>query len=247
MTEFEKGMRAAGKLAARTLEHVSKFIAIGITTNELDKITEDYIRLHGALPAPLGYKGYPKSICTSINGILCHGVPDNTKLKEGDIINVDVTVLLNGYHGDTSATYPVGQISESADKLIKVAHGAMMAGIAMVRPYGTVGDIGFGTSQYVKKNGLFVASQIGGHGIGKGFHEEPFVPSIAAFGTGQKLMPGKCITVEPIVLEKDVPYYDQPIENSQVFIYTTGNETLAAQFEHTVLITQSGYDILTLP
>ena len=242
-----KAMEAVCRLAARCLEHTGRFVKAGITTNELNDIAHEYALSHGASSAPLGYHGFPKSICTSINDVVCHGVPGDEVLKEGDIVNVDVTCLLNGFHGDTSATFFVGQVSERAQRVTEVALKAMEKGIEAITPSGTTGDIGFAINKFVTRNGFYAVEEIGGHGIGRKFHEEPFVPSVGKKGKGDKLLPGGCITVEPMVNETSAPLVELSIPNSTIKYYATGDKTLSAQFEHTVLITEAGPRILTLP
>lgn len=240
-------MRAAGKLAARTLEHAAKFIKAGISTDEIDKIVHDFTLSAGATPAPLGYHGFPKAVCTSVNSVICHGVPDNTILKEGDIINVDVTPILDGFYGDTSATFFVGEVSDKAKDIVDCAEKAMWKGIEEVRAGATTGDIGFAINKLVTKRGYHVVREIGGHGIGKVFHDDPFVPSYGKKGRGPKLLPWCCITVEPMINETDAEIDEISIPNSEIKYYHTGDRTLSAQFEHTVLITDVGYEIMTLP
>jgi methionyl aminopeptidase len=240
-------MKKSCKLAARTLEYVEQFIKPGITTNEIDKIVYDYTLSHDAQPSPLGYHGYPKSVCTSINEVVCHGVPDETVLKEGDIINVDVTTFLNGFHGDTSKTFFVGKVSEKARELTTVAYDCMMKGIEEVSPKKKTGDIGFAIDKYATRKGYVTVKEIGGHGIGRKFHDEPFVPSFGKKGKGDFLYPWRCITVEPMINETDVPLREYSVPKSQIKWYKTGDNTLSAQFEHTILVTDTGYDILTLP
>jgi methionyl aminopeptidase len=239
-------MEKAGKLAADSLVYVGKFVKPGITTNELDKIAHDFTLSHDAVPAPLNYNGFPKSICTSINYCICHGVPDDTKLKEGDIVNVDVTVIKDGYHGDTSSMFYVGEVSEKAKNICKVALEAMNRGIEQVAPGATTGDIGFAINKYVTKSGMWVVRDIGGHGIGKIFHDDPWIPSYGKKGKGTKLPKWVCITVEPMVNETSAPMKEFSIPNSSVKYYETGDKTLSAQYEHTVLVTDSGHQILTL-
>lgn len=246
-SEDIKGMRRAGKLAARTLEHVEKYLKIGISTNEIDKIVHDFTLTNNAIPAPLNYRGYPKSCCTSVNDVICHGVPNTYKLKSGDIINVDVTCIVDGFHGDTSKTYFIGEVSDSAKKIVEVAKLAMEKGIESISPHGFTGDIGFHINKFVTRNGYHVVREIGGHGIGKTFHDEPFVPSFGKKGKGSPLMPFHCITVEPMINETSANIIEHDIPNSTVKWYATGDGTLSAQFEHTVLITDTGYDIMTLP
>ncbi len=239
-------MKAACRLAAETLLYVAKYVKAGVTTNELDKIVNDYTLSKGATSAPLGYHGFPKSICTSINHVICHGVPDDTPIKDGDIINVDVTCLLNGFHGDTSRTFLIGDASENAKKLVEVARQAMEKGIEAITPNGFTGDIGFAIDKYVTRNGYTSVKEIGGHGIGRKFHDEPFVPSFGKKGRGDPLVPWRCITVEPMVNETSAEIVEFDIPNSTIKYYETADKTLSAQFEHTVLITDTGYEVLTL-
>jgi methionyl aminopeptidase len=238
-------MRAACQLAAKTLTYASQFVKAGVTTNEIDKLVHEYTIAHKALPAPLGYNGFPKSVCTSINEVICHGVPDDTVLKDGDIINVDVTSILDGFFGDTSATFFVGEVSQAAKDITAAAEKAMWKGIEEIRPFATTGDIGFAINKYVTKQGYFVVREIGGHGVGKKFHGEPFVPSYGKKGRGDKLRPGLCITVEPMINQTSVPLIEKAIPGSTIRYYETGDKTLSAQFEHTVLVTDSGYEVLT--
>ncbi len=240
-------MKKSCQLAARTLEYVKPYVKSGATTDDLDKIVHDFILRHGAKPSPLGYHGYPKSVCTSLNSVVCHGVPDNTLIKDGDIINVDVTCYLEGFHGDTSATFMVGAVSEKAKDITNVAYECMMKGIEAITPLGTTGDIGFAIDKHATRKGYTTVKEIGGHGIGRTFHDEPFVPSFGKKGKGSKLIPWRCLTVEPMINETSVPLKEFDIPNSSIKWYSTGDNTLSAQFEHTVLITDTGYDILTLP
>jgi methionyl aminopeptidase len=240
-------MRAAGQLAGRTLEMIAKYIKAGITTNEIDKIIYDYTLSHGAVPAPLGYHGYPKSSCTSVNSMICHGVPDETVLKEGDIINVDITCIKDGFYGDTSRTFFVGEVSQMARTITDVAEKAMWKGIEEVRAGATTGDIGFAINKFVTKQGFYVVREIGGHGIGKIFHDDPFVPSYGKKGRGPRLAPGCCITVEPMINQTDAEIEEFDIPGSDIKYYHTADRTLSAQFEHTLLITDAGYEIMTLP
>ena len=243
--DIEK-MRAAGRLAAKTLNYVGSLVKAGVTTNELDQAAHKFTLEHGATPAPLGYHGYPKSICTSVNQCICHGVPDDTPLKDGDIINIDVTCILDGFHGDTSRTFFVGEVSPRAKEVTRVAYEAMMKGIEQVRGGGTTGDIGFAIGKFVAKQGMFAVREIGGHGIGASFHGEPFVPSFGKKGKGDRLKPGTFITVEPMINETSVPIVEYDIPGSSIKYYDTGDGSLTAQFEHTVLITDTGHEIMTL-
>lgn len=240
-----KGMETAGKIAAETLIYAEKYIRIGMTTEELDKLVHDYILTRGAVPAPLGYKGFPKSCCTSVNEVICHGVPNQTILKDGDIMNLDVTVIYNGFHGDTSKTFFIGNVSDLAKDVTDCAEKAMYKGIDEVRPGATTGDIGFAINKFVTRRGYYVVHEIGGHGIGRNFHEDPFVPSYGKKGKGDALKKWTCITVEPMINQTAAPIVEHDISNSIIKWYTTGDKTLTAQFEHTVLITDSGSQILT--
>ena len=238
-------MEKTCRLAAEVLHHMSKQVQAGRTTDELDKIAHDYILSRGATPAPLGYHGYPKSICTSINDIICHGVPDGTTLKAGDCINIDVTTIVGGYYGDTSATFFVGEVSERAKRLTGCAFDAMMKGIESITPNGFTGDIGFAIQKLVTRQGFHPVREIGGHGIGTKFHTDPFVPSFGKKGKGEVLKPFRCITVEPMVNETNAAIVEIAIPDSDIMVYRTGDGTLSAQFEHTVLITDQGFEILT--
>lgn len=263
--EFIKNMTIAGKIAAKVLNKVVSYATEGTTTNELDKIAHDLTLSLGAKNACLGYKGYTKSICTSLNDVLCHGVPDNIPLKAGDIVNIDVTVTYKGYHGDTSATVYVNPSSFYVDSihrdsllmdvdlprklnLINAAKEARDAGIAAIRPYIKSGTIGQYSSYSLKKYaGQFTTPpQIGGHGIGLKFHDKPFVPAIGSFLEGEVLQPWTCLTVEPVIVDGHWAFTVHPIENSEVEMYKTVSGKNACQFEHTVLITDTGHEILTV-
>jgi len=238
-------MREACKLASLTLIHIAYQIQPGITTQQLDEIARDFVTARGGVGATLNYKGFPKSICTSINGVICHGVPDGTILKDGDIINLDTAVLYKGFYGDTSGTYPVGEHGKREMDIINAAEEAMMAGIKAIQPHGTTGDIGFAINKSATRNGFWVVKEIGGHGVGRAFHEHPHVPSFGKKGRGDILVPWTCITVEPMLNETAAPIVETPIPNSQHFVYSTSDGSLSAQFEHTVLITDNGWEILT--
>lgn len=240
-------MRKSCTLAARTLVHIESFIKPGISTNEIDQIVHEYTLSHGAKPAPLGYNGYPKSVCTSVNDVVCHGVPDGTIIKDGDLINVDVTCILDGFFGDTSATYFVGTPTAEAKDLVEVALLAREKGILEIKPGATTGDIGFAIDRFVVRRGYSTVKEIGGHGIGRTFHDDPFVPSFGKKGRGDILVPWHCITVEPMVNQGVAAVDEFDIPGSSVKYYKTHDRKLSAQFEHTVLITDSGFEILTLP
>ena len=243
--EIEK-MRRAGRLAAQTLDYIEPFIKAGAISIELNHLIHEFTLQHGAIPAPLNYRGFPKSCCISINECICHGVPDETVLKEGDIVNVDVTCIVEGFYGDTSRTFFVGQVSDEARRLTECAQQAMMKGIEAVQPYGTTGDIGFATGKFVTRSGYHAVRDIGGHGIGSSFHTEPFVPSYGKKGKGFVLQPWTCITVEPMVNETASDMVEKSIDGSDIKYYVTADACLSAQFEHTILVTDTSYEILTV-
>lgn len=240
-------MERVCRLAAEVLNNVEKYIKPGITTDEIDKIVADFTLTRGATSAPLGYHGFPKSVCTSVNEVVCHGLPNSYVLKEGDIINVDVTPKLDGFYGDSSRTFFVGQASDVARDLVETAKRAMEIGIEQIVPNGWTGDIGFETNKFVTRKGYTVVKEIGGHGVGRTFHDAPFVPAFGKKGKGERLVPFHCITVEPMVNEGTEEFDEHDIPGSTIKWYTTSDKKLSAQFEHTVLVTDSGYEILTLP
>jgi methionyl aminopeptidase len=239
-------MEEACRLAAEALAHAGRHVRAGITTGELDRIADDFIRSHGGISACIGYHGYPKAICTSVNEVICHGVPGEQRLRDGDIVNIDVTAIRHGFHGDTSAMFFVGEVSEAARRLCECAQSAMHKGIDAARADATTGDIGFAVDKFVTRAGYHAVREIGGHGIGRGFHEEPFVPSFGKKGKGPRLVKWGTITVEPMVNETAAPIQELPIPGSDITVFVTGDGRLSAQYEHTVLITDEGPRILTL-
>ena len=243
-------MRASCQLAGQVLLFIEKYIQPGVKTKELDKLCHDFILSHRAVPAPLNYKGFPKSICTSVNSCICHGVPDETVLKPGDIVNVDVTCIKEGFYGDTSKTFYVGEVSQEVKALTECAFSAMHKGISAIKPYGWTGDIGFAVEKYATRKGFFPVREIGGHGIGRIFHDDPFVPSFGKRGRGDRLSPWSCLTVEPMLNQNSSEIREFSIPNSSVKYYQTVDDSLSAQFEHTILITDGkngvNYEILTL-
>ncbi|NQZ00205.1 MAG: type I methionyl aminopeptidase [Bdellovibrionales bacterium] len=240
-----KKMQKVGRLAAELLQHLGQYVTAGTTTNEIDKIAHDWTLSKGATPAPLGYHGFPKSICTSLNECICHGVPDDRPLQDGDAINIDVTCILDGFHGDTSSMFFVGPASEKAQAISDCAYEAMHKGIEAITPGGKTGDIGFAINKFVTRKGYYPVREIGGHGIGSEFHGDPFVPSYGKKGKGEPLRPWTCITVEPMINETGADIVEFSIPDSTIKYYETADKTLSAQFEHTVLITDEGYEILT--
>jgi methionyl aminopeptidase len=245
-TDDIQKMRKAGQLASRTLDYIAPYVKAGVKTIELDKLIDDFMKTHGAVPATVNYHGYKWASCTSINDVICHGYPDQTVLKNGDIINVDVTTLLEGFHGDTSRTFFVGPASENAKKITQCAEQAMYKGIEAITPNGTTGDIGFEINKFVTRAGYSAVKEIGWHGIGRVFHLDPFIPSFGKKGRGDTLVPFTCITVEPMINETESELKEFDIPGSTIKYYKTGDGSLSAQFEHTVLITDTGYEILTV-
>jgi methionyl aminopeptidase len=239
-------MEKAGRLAAEALIYTGKHVRAGITTSELDQIADDFIRTRGAIPACMGYRGYPKAICTSVNEVVCHGVPDQTQLKDQDIINIDITVIVDGFHGDTSSMFCVSTPTDRAKKLTECAFQAMNKGIEAVRAGLFTGDIGFAVEKYVTRQGLHAFKYIGGHGIGRVFHEDPFVPSFGKKGKGSPLLKWGTITVEPIINETSAPIQEFEIPGSEITVFTTSDGSWSAQYEHTILITDGPAQILTL-
>jgi methionyl aminopeptidase len=239
-------MEEACRLAADALQYTGKHVKAGITTNELDRIADDYIQTRGGISACTGYHGYPKAICTSVNEVICHGLPGDRVLRDGDIINIDITAIKNEFHGDTSSMFFVGDVSDRAKKLSECALGAMQKGIEAVKPGATTGDIGFAIEKFVTRKGFWIVRELGGHGIGRKFHEEPFVPSFGKKGKGTPLQKWGTITIEPMVNETSAPVRELAIPGSTITIFETTDNSWSAQYEHTVLITDAGARILTL-
>jgi methionyl aminopeptidase len=236
------GMRVAGRLAAETLDMIAEHVRPGVSTATLDRLCHDFITAHGAVPAPLNYRGYPKSICTSINHVVCHGIPGERKLDAGDVLNIDVTVILDGWHGDTSRMYVAGVASTKARNLIEVTYEAMMRGVAVVRPGATLGDIGHAIQSFVESHRLSVVRDFCGHGIGRRFHEPPNVLHYGRQGEGPVLRPGMVFTIEPMVNagRPEVKVLDDG------WTAVTRDRSLSAQFEHMVGVTEIGCEIFTL-
>ena len=241
-SEIEK-MRIAGRLAAEVLEIIEPHVVPGVTTDELNQICHDYIvDVQKAIPAPLNYHGFPKSICTSVNQQICHGIPSDKKLKSGDIVNIDITVIKDDYHGDTSKMFCVGDVSPHAKRLIKVTQEAMFLGIDQVKPGATLGDIGHVIQKHAESNRYSVVREFCGHGIGKKFHEEPQVLHYGKAGEGEVLEAGMILTIEPMInLGKR---HMKVLADGWTAV--TKDRSLSAQWEHTILVTPNGYEILTL-
>jgi methionyl aminopeptidase len=236
-------MRLAGKLAAQTLDYIAPYVKPGISTGELDRLCHEFIISHQAIPAPLNYRGFPKSICTSLNHVVCHGIPNDDKLiKNGDILNIDVTVIVEGWHGDTNRTFSVGNISKQAHKLIDVTYEAMMRGIEVVKPGATLGDVGHAIQTYAESFGFSVVRDFCGHGIGQVFHAPPNVVHFGRPGEGLVLEPGMFFTIEPMI---NVGKYHVTILQDG-WTAVTKDRSLSAQFEHTLAVTETGHEIFTL-
>jgi methionyl aminopeptidase len=235
-------MRAAGLLAAQTLDMIGPHVVPGVTTEALNTICHDFILAHGAIPAPLNYRGFPKSICTSINHVVCHGIPGEKKLLDGDIVNIDVTVILDGWFGDSSRMYVAGAANTRARQLIEVTYEAMMRGVAAVKPGATFGDIGYAIQSYVEAQRFTVVRDFCGHGIGRNFHEPPNVLHFGRRGDGPALKPGMFFTIEPMVNvgRPEVKVLDDG------WTAVTRDRSLSAQFEHMIGVTETGHEIFTL-
>lgn len=241
--EEQDRMRVAGRLAADVLDMIGEHVQPGVTTGELDDICHRYItETQGAIPAPLNYRGFPKSICTSVNHVVCHGIPGDKALKSGDIVNIDITVIKDGFHGDTSRMFFVGTPKVQAERLAAVAYEAMWHGIEALGPGRFLGDVGAAIQKHVEAARFSVVREYCGHGIGRGFHEDPQVLHYGRAGTGLELEPGMTLTVEPMVNagKRDVKLLPDG------WTVVTKDHKLSAQWEHTVLITESGYEVLTL-
>jgi len=243
-----EGMRKAGHLAARTLDFITPYVKEGVTTQELNDLCHEYIVGHGAIAAPLNYGGhpgripFPKSICTSVNHVVCHGIPGPKKLEPGDILNIDVTVILDGWHGDTSRMFAIGKIPLKAQKLIEATYEGMMRGIEVVRPGATMGDIGHAIQSYVEAKGFSVVRDFCGHGLGRLFHAAPEVLHFGKPHTGIELKEGMFFTIEPMV---NAGRYEIKILSDE-WTAVTRDKSLSAQFEHSLGVTEAGYEIFTL-
>jgi methionyl aminopeptidase len=239
--EVEK-MRIAGRLAAEVLTMIEPHVKAGVTTDELNQICHDYIvNEQQAIPAPLNYHGFPKSICTSVNHVICHGIPSDKKLKDGDIINIDITVIKDGYHGDTSKMFQVGKTSILAQRISRVARESMMIGIKMVKPGVQLGDIGAAIQAHAEKEHFSVVREYCGHGIGAVFHEEPQVLHYGTPGTGLTLQAGMTFTIEPMINAGKRHVRQLP----DGWTVVTKDRSLSAQWEHTILVTNDGFEVLT--
>jgi len=237
---FEKS-RIAGSIAAGALDEVAKIIKPGITTNEIDKVCYEFINDNDAYSAPLFYRGFPKSCCTSSNHVVCHGIPSDKILRDGDIVNVDVTAYKNGWHGDTSRMFKIGEVSIKAEKLINATYESMMKAIKILKEGIQLGDIGYTIQNYVEANGFSVVQDFCGHGIGQTFHKEPNILHYGKKGTGEKIKAGMIFTIEPMI---NLGEYETKTLNDG-WTAVTKDKSLSAQFEHTIGVTKDGYEIFT--
>ncbi len=240
--DFE-GMRVAGKLAAQTLDMITEHVVPGVTTEKLDQLCHDFITKNGAIPAPLNYKGFPKSICTSVNHVICHGIPGEKILKDGDILNIDVTVIVDGWHGDTSRMYLLGdKVPVKAKRLVDITYDCLMAGIEAVKPGNTFGDIGHAIQTLAEGQRFSVVRDFCGHGLGKVFHAPPSIMHAAEAGTGPVFEPGMFFTIEPMI---NAGGWQMKVL-SDGWTAVTRDRSLSAQFEHTLAVTEDGFEIFTL-
>jgi methionyl aminopeptidase len=236
------GMREAGRLTAEALDLLVEHVRPGVTTEFLDNLIFDFAISHGAFPAPLGYRGYRKSICTSINHVVCHGIPERKPLREGDIVNIDVTLILDGWHGDSSRMYLIGEVSRRAQRLVDVTYEALMRGIAVVKPGATTGDIGAAIQDYAESERCSVVRDFCGHGVGRLFHDEPNILHYGRRGEGITLKPGMFFTIEPMI-NLGRPHVKIL---SDGWTAVTRDRSMSAQFEHAIGVTETGYEIFTL-
>ena len=238
-----KGIRKSCALAAESLRYIAPYVKSGVTTGELNGLVEEFIRKNGATPAPLGYKGYPAATCISVNEVICHGIPDDRILEDGDILNIDVTTILGGYYGDTSTMFRVGTISDEAEDLLRVAKECLEIGIAQVRPGNYLGNIGYEINKHATSQGKSVVYQFAGHGCGIAFHENPQIPFVAPKNSGMKIREHMTFTIEPMI-NQGRP--EAIINESDGWTARTIDSKLSAQYEHMLLVTNKGVEILTL-
>lgn len=238
-----EGIRRSGVVNSGILDLVAKEIKAGMSTAEIDKLVYDYTTDHGAIPAPLNFEGFPKSVCTSINEVVCHGIPSEKDiLKEGDIINVDVSTILDGYYSDASRMFKIGSISPEKEKLVRVAKECLEVGMKAAKPFGYVGDIGYAVQRHAEKNGFSVVRDLCGHGVGLEFHEEPEVPHFGRKGTGMLLVPGMVFTIEPMI---NMGTYRVYIDEEDGWTVLTDDDLPSAQWEHTFVMRADGLEILS--
>ncbi len=237
------GLRAAGRFNAEMMDYLRQHVRPGVTTEQLDRLAYEYTVHHGHIPACLGYNGYPKTICTSVNEVVCHGIPNDTPLEEGDIVNIDLTTIVNGWFGDISETFMIGEVSSEAKKLVQATFDALWVGIRAIEPFGLVSDIGKAIAAHAERQRFGVVQEYQGHGIGRQFHQEPGIPHFHEKGTGRvRIEPGMCFTIEPMLNEGTW----RTQLDADGWTVRSRDEKLSAQFEHTVLMTAQGPEILTV-
>ena len=236
-------IRKSADLNTAVLDHVAAHIKAGMSTAQIDKLVYDFTTEHGGIPAPLGYEGFPKSVCTSINNVVCHGIPsENEILVEGDIINVDVSTILIGYYSDASRMFKIGNVSERAERIVRVTQEGVERGLKAAKPWGHLGDIAYAINTHAKKNGYSVVEEIGGHGIGLEFHEEPFVSYVTPKGSEMVLVPGMMFTIEPMINEGTPEFY---VDEDNGWTVYTDDDGLSAQVEYMVLVKEKSVEVLT--
>lgn len=245
LTEEQRtGLRLAGKFNAQLMDMLREHVRAGVTTDQLDRLAYEYTIEHGHQPACIGYHGYPKTICTSVNEVVCHGIPNQVELKNGDIVNVDITTIVNGWYGDQSETFMVGEVSAAARRLIQTTFDSLYVGIRACRPGGTVMDIGRAIQFFAQKAGYSVVREYQGHGIGREFHQEPGVPHFPSLTSSRDILrPGTCFTIEPML---NIGGWKTRLDKKDGWTVRTLDGSLSAQFEHTILMTEAGPEILTL-
>lgn len=238
-----EGIRKAGKVNSMVLDEVEKNIREGMTTQQIDDIVSECTKDLGGIPAPLGYEGYPKSVCTSVNDQVCHGIPSNKViLKSGDIVNVDCTTIVDGYYGDASRMFIIGEASEDAKKLVRVTKECLDLATSKLQPFCHLGDIGYFVSKHARENGFSVVEEVGGHGVGLQMHEDPYVCHVGKYGKGMVLTPGMVFTIEPMINQGSRHIF---VDNSDGWTIYTDDGKLSAQYEYTILLTETGYEILS--
>lgn len=238
-----EAIKKSAELNTAVLDHVAKHIHAGMSTEDIDVLVHDFTVSHGGIPAPLGYEGFPKSVCTSLNNEICHGIPDkNIILQEGDIINVDVSTILDGYFSDASRMFKIGTVSERAERIVRVTEECVELGLKAAKPWGHLGDIADAIYTHAQKNGYSVVEDIGGHGIGLEFHEEPFVSYVTPKGSEMVLVPGMMFTIEPMLNEGSPDFF---VDDDNDWTVYTIDDGLSAQIEYMVLVTETGIEVLT--
>ena len=240
--QIEK-IKESARLNTAVLDEVAKHIRIGMSTAEIDKLVYDFTTEHGGIPAPLNYEGFPKSVCTSINNVICHGIPSEHEiLIDGDIINVDVSTILNGYFSDASRMFTIGEVSPEAERIVRVTKECVELGLKAAKPWGHLGDIAYAINSHAQENGYSVVEEIGGHGIGLEFHEEPFVSYVTPKGSEMVLVPGMMFTIEPMINQGSPEFY---VDEDNGWTVYTDDDGLSAQIEYMVLIKEDGVEVLT--